>query len=467
MVFSSFFFLIVFLPLFLTVYLVSKNNFKNYILLFFSLGFYYYGEKKLIVFLIISILGNWLAAILIERYRKIYLKSKCILTAGIALNLCLLGYLKYANFFIENLNSILNIPSIDVIMPIGISFYTFQAMSYIIDVYRAEIKANRNLIPVATYISMFPQLIAGPIVRYSTVEHELHHRNHFKLEDFSKGTNRFIIGLSKKILIADTMGSCADEIFTIPLDMINTPLAWIGIIAYSLQIYFDFSAYSDMAIGLGRMMGFHFLENFNYPYISKTITEFWRRWHISLSSFLKDYLYIPLGGNRKGSLRTYINLFIVFILCGFWHGASWNFILWGAWFGFFLTLERLLKVNNLTNTRFSVLQHLYTLIVVIIGWVFFRSENITNSIIYLGKLFGYGNSEGIRPWYDYLTSLTLFCGLVGILFSMPIYPIIMKKLKNKETLHWGMIFASSIILLVLGLLKLTAESYSPFLYFRF
>ncbi len=472
MVFSSFDFLILFLPSFLFLYLISKNAFKNYILLLFSLLFYYYGEGQYIFLLLLSIVANYGIALLIVFFKDKVRLSFLTLSFGVALNLAMLGYLKYANFFIENLNGIfkISIEQATIIMPIGISFYTFQAISYIVDVYRGGVNVNKNVFDVALYISMFPQLIAGPIVRYSTIAEEVKCRKHYSMTDFSDGIFRFSIGLAKKILIADTMATCADGVFNIPINEVNASLAWIGILAYTLQIYFDFSAYSDMAIGLGRMMGFHFLENFNYPYIATSITDFWRRWHISLSSFLRDYLYIPLGGNRKGKTRTYINLFIVFLLCGFWHGASWNFIVWGAWFGTFLFLEKVVGLEkNILFQKFPLLGNCYTMLVVIIGWVFFRTETLADAGNYLLTMFGVGNGYSSFLWYDYLTHVTMLFAVIGCIFSTPVYPSLVQKLKdNNNPLPLPLFkFSTVFLLLILVSFNLTAGAYSPFLYFRF
>ncbi len=330
MVFSSLVFLFVFLPLIICLYYLSKDKYKNYLLLVASLFFYAWGEPTYIVIMILSIIANFIFGrqVSIEnKYRKIWL------TTSVIFNIGMLGVFKYTGFFIDNLNNIfnLNIMNPQIALPLGISFFTFQAMSYVIDVYRHDAKVQNNIFNMALYISLFPQLVAGPIVRYQTIADQIIEREHNLLK-FEKGIGRFILGLSKKVILANSLGLLADSVFSTNINDIAILSSWLGIISYSLQIFFDFSGYSDMAIGLGQMFGFEFLENFNYPYISKSASEFWRRWHISLGSWFRDYVYIPLGGSRKGKVRTYINLFIVWFLTGFWHGASWTFIAWGlAW----------------------------------------------------------------------------------------------------------------------------------------
>ena len=340
MVFSSMIFLWLFLPLVLFFYFISNNKLKNIILLIFSLIFYAWGESKYILLMLLSIFINYLFGILIDKFRK---HDKLFLVLAVITNLGLLGYFKYFNFFVNVVNKINGETLVgfrDIVLPIGISFYTFQILSYVIDLYRKEIKVQKNILNLALYVSFFPQLIAGPIVKYKDVDNEINNRK-VDLKLFASGVRRFVYGLGKKVLLSNTLALVVDTIYSYNVSQLNTPLVWIAIIAYTFQIYFDFSGYSDMAIGLGRMFGFHFLENFNLPYISQSITEFWRRWHISLSTWFKEYLYIPLGGNRKGKIRTYLNLFIVFFATGLWHGASFNFIAWGLYYGVFLIIEKL------------------------------------------------------------------------------------------------------------------------------
>ncbi|MDO4889070.1 MAG: MBOAT family O-acyltransferase, partial [Candidatus Saccharibacteria bacterium] len=347
MLFNSMVFLWIFLPVLLVLYFLTKRFFpaaRNYVLLVFSLLFYAWGEPKYIILMLVSILVNYVFGILVDKAPKKGKKRKVLLVLDILFNVGLLGYFKYFNFFTDNVNKIFGEGTItmeDVMLPIGISFYTFQIMSYVIDLYRGEIKVQKNLPKLALYISFFPQLVAGPIVKYKDIDKALDSRKE-TLEGFSYGAKRFIYGLSKKVLIADVMASVADTVFNGGggVTGLTQPVAWLGAVCYALQIFFDFSGYSDMAIGLGSMFGFKFMENFNLPYISGSITEFWRRWHISLSTWFKEYVYIPLGGNRKGRKRTYLNLWIVFLLTGIWHGAAWNFVVWGLFHGLFIFIER-------------------------------------------------------------------------------------------------------------------------------
>ena len=331
-------FIFIFLPVVLAAYYLLRPAYRNTVLLMASLFFYAWGEPRYLLIMLFTITINYCGAMLIDTYRS---RAKLILCLSILANLGILVYFKYTNFIFENINALFrgNLEFIHVIMPIGISFYTFQAMSYLVDVYRKDCSVQKNFYDLMLYIVLFPQMIAGPIVKYHDVEQQIKSRE-TTLEDFSAGLRRFIVGLAKKVLIANSMGAVVERIFTSDTATFSTPIAWLGAVAYTFQLYYDFSGYSDMAIGLGRMFGFRFLENFNYPYISSSITEFWRRWHISLSTWFKEYLYIPLGGNRCGNVRTYFNLFVVFVATGVWHGASWNFVLWGLWHGFFIILER-------------------------------------------------------------------------------------------------------------------------------
>lgn len=382
-----------------------------------------------------------------------------------------MGYLKYYNFFAYNLNRAIGntfIPIKNIVLPIGISFYTFQIMSYIIDLYRGDIKVQKNILNLALYISFFPQLIAGPIVKYHDIDEQLRKRTITK-EKFALGIKRFVYGLSKKVIIANSVAYIADNIFNTTMS-INMGTAWLGAICYMLQIYFDFSGYSDMAIGLGKMFGFEFMENFNLPYISKSITEFWRRWHISLSTWFKEYLYIPLGGNRKGKLRTYINLGIVFFATGFWHGASWNFIAWGLYNGFFLIIERMKLKELLDKNKLKIINHIYVLLVVIIGWVLFRAETLKGALKYLKVMF---IPQNVETYFD-LTLLInyrsiaiiivaiLFCGIIQSGFN---------KLKNKDKItkfyeKYLEIFVIFILMLTC-IMMLSSSTYNPFIYFRF
>lgn len=370
---------------------------------------------------------------------------------------------------IDNLNRIVfvDVPFRDIIMPIGISFYTFQAMSYLIDVYRREVKVQRDILKLALYISLFPQLVAGPIVKYHDVEQQINRRK----VDFAKvslGIKRFIIGLAKKMLLANMMGEVADKIFSQSVEQFNSYIAWVGAIAYSLQLFYDFSGYSDMAIGLGLIFGFRFLENFNYPYISKSITEFWRRWHISLSTWFKEYLYVPLGGNRVSKLRNYFNLFVVFLATGIWHGASWNFVFWGLWHGFFIIFEKITGWNKNKGGRgIRFAQHLYCILVFVIGWVMFRADNMAYAVQYIEKMFGGGETVEKMLAYDYYyDNLELIVFVVSILCAMPIFDK-MLLIKPAQKVVYALVNVWLIVLFVLSWGAIASSTYNPFIYFRF
>lgn len=458
MVFSSLIFLFFFLPAVLFCYYIVPTRFiraRNMVLLLFSLFFYFYGEPKLIIMLVLSILMNYLFGLSMRsRYRK------SLLIFCITANLTLLGVFKYLNFFIRTADGLLglNIQQTSIVMPIGISFYTFQALSYVIDVYRREVPPQHDPFSLALYVSMFPQLIAGPIVRYHDVNEQLAVRSH-SVAQFSDGISRFVFGLSKKVLLSNVFAQIADGIFAYQPAELSTAAAWLGAIGYTLQIYFDFSGYSDMAIGLGKMFGFTFLENFNYPYISRSVTEFWRRWHISLSTWFRDYVYIPLGGNRCSPARHICNLLVVWTLTGFWHGANWTFMAWGLYFGILLILEKKF-LSRLIERLPMILRHVYALFFIIIGWVFFRSDSMNLAMQYIGRMFssnvpvnGFVTEYLIRFW-PYL--------LFGVVLSAPVFP----RLTN--TRAWRVLEIP--ILGILGLLcvmSLLASSYNPFIYFRF
>lgn len=466
MVFSSAIFIFLFLPLVLLCYFLVPKKIKNYCLLFFSLVFYLFGGPKFILVLLSIVLICYLGAFLIEKSSR----KKLSLFIVIGLNVFILCYFKYTGFFLENLNNIFNL-SIDIpniVLPIGISFYTFQALSYVIDVYRKEVEVQRNFFKLLLYVSLFPQLVAGPIVRYQTIEKELEKRK-TTFDDVVYGIRRFILGLAKKVIIANQMGQLADIIFT--SNDLTTPVAWIGAFAYMFQIYFDFSAYSDMAIGLGRIFGFKFLENFNFPYISKSITEFWRRWHISLSSWFRDYIYIPLGGNRKGILKQIRNMFIVWILTGFWHGAEWNFILWGLYYFIFLILEKFI-LNKFLDKCPNVVKHIYTIIIILFGWVLFRCENLSSCISYISTMLSFNITNiGLSEALIYLESYYVYF-ILAIVFSMPVYYKIIEKIDNIKNvrlkftmsiLHYVVL----IIIFIITIMFLAYSSYNPFIYFRF
>lgn len=385
---------------------------------------------------------------------------------GIILNLVLLFYYKYYDFAIGNINRISNntFQYKCIILPIGISFFTFQGMSYIIDIYRKDAKVNKNILSVALYISFFPQLIAGPIVKYKDIDNQIRKRKE-TMEYFSYGIERFVIGLSKKVIIADTVAEIADTIFSLSNVGIDQPTAWLGAICYTFQIYFDFSGYSDMAIGLGYMFGFKFMENFNYPYISKSITEFWRRWHISLSTWFKEYLYIPLGGNRKGN--TYLNLFIVFFTTGLWHGASWNFIAWGMWNGIFIIIEKIINKKILYIKTPSFIKTTITMSIVILGWVLFRANGLMDAVNYLSIMFGINKTTTVTYQFSYFVNKKLvFWMIISIIGSTPIIGNILKLYENKKIFQiLKTIFIG--ILLIISIIFIVNSIYSPFIYFQF
>lgn len=497
MVFSSITFVLVFLPLALLGHLfffvhrgkrLSGMLLCNTFVLCASLFFYAWGEPRFIFILLASMFINFHIGLFLCPYTGFFKCNKQIrnriFTLGLILNLLLLGYFKYMNFFVDNgilhiLNSLLpnslNISEFAKIsLPLGISFYTFQGISYIIDVYRRDIPACRSIIDFGCYLTMFPQLVAGPIVRYSSIAKELRGRS-LSIEQFSKGAQRFIIGLAKKLLIADTLGRVADAAFSIPVEQLSPLAAWAGIVCYTLQIYYDFSGYSDMAIGIGRMLGFTFPENFNYPYIARGIQEFWRRWHLTLSGWFKDYLYIPLGGNRHGILRTCLNLLIVFALCGFWHGAGWFFLVWGLWHGAFLILERVLPRFPQCLPR--PLQHGYALLVIMLGWVIFRANDATHALGYMQGLLGF-HALGVQTnhvWIQLFSGDVYIALFLGALFSAPILPILSiwwERLRvNTGNVQNIFIDATpllaSILLLYICMLPLFGATYSAFIYFRF
>lgn len=472
MVFASAIFLFLFLPITIIGYFLIKPKYKNFWLFIMSLVFYAWGGLIYAILFIFSAYINFLFGIWMEKDRE---RKKLILFLSIVWNLGILAYFKYSSFILLNLQMIIQIfiPNfkiniVHVPLPIGISFFTFQIMTYVIDLYREEIKVQKKFINLGLYIMLFPQLIAGPIVRYIDIEKEINNRK-VDIDLIDEGIKRFILGLGKKIFIANIMGTWADTVFNMSLEKINTPLAWLGIFGYTMQIFFDFSAYSDMAIGLGKIFGFHFLENFNYPYISRNIQEFWRRWHISLSQWFKDYLYIPLGGNRKGKIRTYINLLIVFFLTGLWHGSSWNFIFWGIFHGVFLIIERLGLKKVLEKTP-KILQHLYTMIIVIIGWVFFRADNFIFALKYLKILF-IPNFIHMESFLVELENLKLFIAVCAIIFSTPIVPKLKNILLNNifKNKFYYEIFRNFIyiIFFLLSVIFLAGSNFNPFIYFHF
>lgn len=463
MLFSSLTFLFCFFPTVVLSYFMLRPALQNYFLLLASLFFYAWGEPKYLLIMLSVIILNYFTGMGINYWAA---HKKSILAASIILNLSILGFFKYTDFLIENLNLIFNakLPLLHIALPIGISFYIFQSMSYSIDVYKGTVQAQKNLFKFALYVSLFPQLIAGPIVKYRDIANEIDNRV-IHLQDVVDGLKRFIVGLSKKVILANTMGEVADKIYAAGTANITTDIAWLGAIAYSLQIFFDFSGYSDMAIGIGRMFGFKFLENFNYPYIADSITDFWRRWHISLSSWFKEYLYIPLGGNRVGQFRRNLNLAIVFFATGLWHGASWNFIIWGLWHGFFLIVEKYF-CKPTTQESFSIkfLKHLYVILVFIVGWVFFRADNLTVAVNFLRVMFGLSSTTIVPYTLGYY--LTQKVAIIGIIALLLCYNWQSSKLMTKEWLE-PLKMAYSILLLLISITFIASAGYNPFIYFRF
>lgn len=465
MVFSSFTFLFIFLPLvLLTYFLAKKRQLRNIVLLVFSLIFYAWGEPVYVILMLLSIIVNYLIALKIERRKR---GKKKWMIIDVIFNLGVIGFFKYGNFIIQNINSIFhsNIGEMDLALPIGISFYTFQVLSYVIDVYRKTVPAQKSIVNLGMYVTLFPQLIAGPIVRYETVAEEIENRK----ENFSEvveGLKRFFIGLGKKVLIANQMALIADTIYGGDLANTGTVSLWLAAISYTLQIYFDFSGYSDMAIGLGRMFGFHFLENFNYPYIAKSITDFWRRWHISLSTWFRDYVYIPLGGNRVSKFKWLRNILVVWLLTGLWHGASWNFILWGVYYGVILIIEKVF-LGRIIEKLPKVLQHIYTLFFIIIGWVIFRVEDFSQMGIVLQKMFIWqasGIIDNIVLNFDVFSSLPYI--LIGIIGSMPLWTKVREKRKQTNSyLIVSNLWSFGIFML--SICFLLVATYNPFIYFRF
>ena len=466
MLFSSIPFLYYFLPCVLLVYFLVPRRLKNAVLLLSSLFFYAWGEPRFVVFMLIAIVQGYVFGLLAEKFRNGRGARLCLALSAV-ISLGLLAYCKYADFFISSFNALtgLSIPLLKVSLPIGISFYTFQILSYVVDVYRGDVPAQRNFIDLAAYVAMFPQLIAGPIVRYSDIAAQLKERTH-SLENAALGARRFILGLAKKVLLANVLYGL---ITTYKSSGEKTVLfTWLYAIAYVLHLYFDFSGYSDMAIGLGRIFGFHFEENFNYPYISGSVTEFWRRWHMSLGTWFRDYVYIPLGGNRKGTARWLLNIFIVWLLTGLWHGAAWTFVLWGLFFAVFLTAEKLLYGRALAKTH--VVKHLYVLLLVVVSFVLFDSATVSEAAGAVGALFGAGGLAGSNLLSVYYLRSYAVVFLIGIVGATPLPARIAGKLA--ATKNGGRVMAAAEPVVLLALLALCTAflvdgSFNPFLYFRF
>lgn len=482
MVFSSSTFIFCFLPICLLIYYILRDKWKNNWLLFMSLFFYTWGGIKFFPIICISILINYFGGYFIEKVEKLKKDKikKLIFLLVIFLNLTLFGYLKYLNFFAEAIGNIFGIdfgiPKI--VLPIGISFFTFQGLSYVIDVYRKKVPVQKKIINVGLYIALFPQLIAGPIVRYSDINEEIEYRQH-STKMFVEGIRRFTIGLAKKAILANSLAVNAEAIFGMPYTQ-NTPgIAWIGAISYTLQIYFDFSGYSDMAIGLGKMFGFHILENFNYPYISRSISEFWRRWHISLGSWLRDYLYIPLGGSRKGKARKIINTLIVFGISGLWHGANWTFIFWGGYYGILIvlsllikeTVERFNKKHKFTNSHwFNLFRIIRTDFLILIGWVFFKSNSIEGAFCYLKSMFGLADIyQAGYTWKWYLTNYNTFILIAGLFGMLPLLKKVVVQIEKKlnHNIFDLLCNVATIVLFVISIMYVVTSTYNPFIYFQF
>lgn len=495
MLFSEPAFLFIFLPLLLALYFApGMRRFRNALLLLTSLFFYAWGEKVFVFLMLGSIAFNYVMGLSVAAAHEKGRSGKRELIIAVTGNLLFLVIFKYADLFVGTLNvgmeamgaSPLDLPGIR--LPIGISFFTFQAMSYVIDVYRKESPVQKSLTNVALYVALFPQLIAGPIVRYTDVAKEIVHRVITRAA-FAEGVRRFILGLGKKMIIANSAAMVADQIFGnvnadatflgVPDAQLTTALAWMGVFAYTLQIYFDFSAYSDMAIGLGLMFGFRFHENFNYPYISQSVTEFWRRWHLSLSTWFRDYLYIPLGGNRGSPLKTYRNLFIVFFLCGLWHGASWTFVIWGLYHGLFLVIERI-GLSRQLDRLWRPLRHAYALLIVVIGWLFFRAESLPQAMAFLKAMVGLGTGDGVTyAVAQFVDHHAVMVMLIGVLGSTPMWRVAGVWYENAtQTMRGGKAvliesagqtarLAVLMLVLVLSSLLVAAGSYNPFIYFRF
>lgn len=466
MVFSSTIFLCVYLPLVLLGYYICPKKGRNLFLLIVSLVFYAWGEPKYVFLMIFSILVNYIFGRLMDKNRGRQKRMKLMLVLSVVIDIGLLSVFKYTDFVITNINAIFgsSFDLLNIALPIGISFYTFQAMSYTIDVYRDDVRVQKNLIDFGMYITMFPQLIAGPIVRYADVQDQLAERS-VTTADFSEGVMRFVVGLGKKVLLANQMGAVWSEIYALGGD-VSALMAWTGAIAYTFQIYFDFSGYSDMAIGLGRMFGFKFPENFRYPYQSVSITDFWRRWHITLSTWFKEYLYIPLGGNRRGLARQALNLLIVWSLTGFWHGAGWNFVMWGLYYFVILFIEKLFLLKALDKLP-KFFRHVYALVLIIIGWVIFASDDVSVLLPYLGSMFGANGAIGGMDVYTLLTKavLLIICCIASTELPKKLFLSAAGAMNEKAAFTLKSVLM--IALLALSMILLIGDSYNPFLYFRF
>ncbi|HAU5025800.1 TPA: MBOAT family protein [Clostridioides difficile] len=469
MIFSSLIFLFLFFPVTLICYYLANPKYKNVMLLLASIAFYTWGEPKYIFLMILSIIVNYIFGIKVSGSKN----KKMWVVLSVIYNISILAVFKYSNFFIDNINFLFNtdITIPEVKLPLGISFFTFQIMSYVIDVYRNDAKVQRKLANLALYISLFPQLVAGPIVRYQTVADSIEYREH-NWDKFTQGVNRFVVGLGKKVILANQLGVIADGVFNKSAGDLSRFEVWLGIVCYTLQIFYDFSGYSDMAIGLGKMFGFEFLENFNYPYISQTVSEFWRRWHISLGTWFKDYVYFPLGGNRVSKAKLYRNLFVVWFLTGMWHGTSWTFIILGLYYEILISVEKAFLEKFLYKMP-RIVRHIYLLLIVMIGWVFFRVDDLPAAIKFIGIMFGAGNYPVISNAFNVFIIEYWYVIVGAILLSTPIVKVLKSLLikKNKNTLNstlyqvTNMVFIVSCMFIVI--IMLSSSTYNPFLYFRF
>lgn len=469
MIFSSSIFLLVFLPFVLIIYytLYHQRLAQNIFLFLASLLFYAWGEPSFVIIMLLSILVNYAIGLNIDLHRDHKIISRILLMITVFYNLSVIFLYKYLTFTVINVNAVfsLELPVPNIILPIGISFFTFQAISYVIDVYRGHGEVQTNPLNVGLYIALFPQLIAGPIVRYETVSEQINYREE-RLSDFAEGSVRFIIGLGKKVLLSNNFAIIADKAFSMPTEQLSTTFAWLGAISYSFQILFDFSGYSDMAIGLGKMFGFHFNENFNYPYISSSISEFWRRWHISLGSWFRDYVYFPLGGSRVDSkLKLIRNLFIVWVLTGVWHGANWTFVLWGFLYFVLITIEKLTRFER--SSKLQIFRHIYTLFFVCMGWVLFRAADLPSAFTYFGRMFGAGGFHTDKYARFYFLDNLLFL-ILGVLCSTPLLPYLKQKLHYDE--HFISYIVTPLFYILIFFISLTyivKGSYNPFIYFNF
>lgn len=471
MVFSSVLFLFRFLPIFMICYFLVPRKMKNLVLFLGSLVFYAWGEPVYIFLMLFSTISDYVWGRLIEEYRgKDH--SRIFLLCSIGINLFILGFFKYADFLLQTVNTVFgtSIPLLKLPLPIGISFYTFQTMSYVIDVYRGDTKAQRNILQFGVYVTMFPQLIAGPILKYHQVERYLQDR-WTDLDAISYGAKRFVTGLAKKVLLANNLGLLWKQVTELGTDQMSVLMAWLGIAAFALQIYFDFSGYSDMAIGLGAVLGFHFPENFNYPYVATSVKDFWHRWHISLSTWFKEYVYIPLGGNRKGLPRQLFNILVVWMLTGIWHGAGWNFLFWGLWFAFFLILEKLFLGEVLESVP-KVFGRVYTLAAVLISWVFFALESPGEILAYLQAMFGMNGVGPVNSLAMFLSNEYLVLLVIALVACLPLGSRLVHALKSSKTGSAMALYRLGekvipAVLLLLSVAYIVDASYNPFLYFRF